>query len=384
MRRSAQLANLENESQRKPKPKKRRLDERITNIATLDNDTIVELFKYLNYRGLAKNSLVSKRFHDLIQTNRHKLALLYVSYIGMCNHDNDPEIIKISDKELLPEDYNEWAICNNYSKQIPLESHGVKMQSTQNERNFYEIRADYKDHDDSTNVFYARVELTHENWPIFQHFVRLFTDPFIFIRFVQLIPRNEVLNLLAAAIDPDHDRLQCAELALISNNSNPHENTEKLVTWVKNYVRCKKVHINSHSESYIGEELLDLFATGAQCTSAITTKRYDLSKAVEDFVQKFLDLKSCDENQMVESIEGRFKFMYSLLSEEFELNYDKFIVKEEVHHEYAEQVYEFINDDIGKKITFTVRTYNDDDDIEIHLAIQVPQRAYFSLLITNL
>ncbi|KAI1694688.1 hypothetical protein DdX_19983 [Ditylenchus destructor] len=48
----------------------------------MDNGTMVEAFKFLNYYQLATSSLVTKRFRDLIRTHRHKLALLHI-YIFM-------------------------------------------------------------------------------------------------------------------------------------------------------------------------------------------------------------------------------------------------------------------------------------------------------------
>ncbi|KAI1697034.1 hypothetical protein DdX_18743 [Ditylenchus destructor] len=63
--------------------KKKSILATIPNIAAMDNGTMVEAFKFLNYYQLAKNSLVSKRYWNLIRTHRHKLALLDVNYIDM-------------------------------------------------------------------------------------------------------------------------------------------------------------------------------------------------------------------------------------------------------------------------------------------------------------
>ncbi|KAI1695792.1 hypothetical protein Ddc_20967 [Ditylenchus destructor] len=82
MRRSAQLAEkyakAENEAQMEPKTKKKRSNDKVTTMATMDNGTMVETFKFLNYCQLAKESLVSKRFRNLIQAHRHSLARLSV------------------------------------------------------------------------------------------------------------------------------------------------------------------------------------------------------------------------------------------------------------------------------------------------------------------
>ncbi|KAI1693118.1 hypothetical protein Ddc_23143 [Ditylenchus destructor] len=86
MHRSDQLSDKQDakpENKARKKTKKSLSDNRISKIATLDNGTMVETFKYLNYCQLATNSLVSKRYCDLIQTHRHMLALLNVDCIRM-------------------------------------------------------------------------------------------------------------------------------------------------------------------------------------------------------------------------------------------------------------------------------------------------------------
>ncbi|KAI1692740.1 hypothetical protein Ddc_23365 [Ditylenchus destructor] len=87
MQRSARLGgkltNFENEAQREPKAKNCQSDDSTSNIAAMDNGTMIESFKFLNYCQLATSSLVSKRFWNLIRTHRHKLALLYVNRIYM-------------------------------------------------------------------------------------------------------------------------------------------------------------------------------------------------------------------------------------------------------------------------------------------------------------
>ncbi|KAI1709855.1 hypothetical protein Ddc_13681 [Ditylenchus destructor] len=55
------------------RPDGEKLRIRNTKIANMDNGTTVEAFKFLNYYQLAKKSLVSKRFRNLIQIHRHSL-----------------------------------------------------------------------------------------------------------------------------------------------------------------------------------------------------------------------------------------------------------------------------------------------------------------------
>ncbi|KAI1693208.1 hypothetical protein DdX_20800 [Ditylenchus destructor] len=124
MRRSAQpagkQANLGNEAHKGSNASKGRLKDKTSKIATMDNGTMVEAFKYLNYYQLAMNSLVSNRFRNLIQTHRHSLALLYVD-IFMNSSTAEPAAIQVFGKELTSEAYNEWVILNSYSKLVQLE-----------------------------------------------------------------------------------------------------------------------------------------------------------------------------------------------------------------------------------------------------------------------
>ncbi|KAI1692315.1 hypothetical protein DdX_21325 [Ditylenchus destructor] len=186
----------------------------------MDNGTMVEAFKYLNYCQLAKKSLVSKRYRNLIRTHRHSLALLYVNEISMDSYPASPAAIEIFEEELSSKEYNEWVVRNNYSKQAPIEDQIASTENTQNIPSGYRLyaRASYNDlnnreWNDGTTVLYAQVEVNHENWPVFQHFVRLATDPFIYIDCMALTYQTDVLNLLAGAINSD--RLQCKNSSLI-------------------------------------------------------------------------------------------------------------------------------------------------------------------------
>ncbi|KAI1702047.1 hypothetical protein DdX_15731 [Ditylenchus destructor] len=135
-------AKHSNEIQRKPRAKKKRSKKKrlISNIATLDNGTMVEMFKFLNYCQLAKNSLVSKKFRDLIRTHRHSLALLYVNSLIMINFSTSPSLI-IFGQQLSPEAYNKWARRNGYSKWIPIDDQVVGKKSALDHRKVYELWA---------------------------------------------------------------------------------------------------------------------------------------------------------------------------------------------------------------------------------------------------
>ncbi|KAI1699272.1 alcohol dehydrogenase transcription factor myb/SANT-like domain-containing protein [Ditylenchus destructor] len=109
----------------------------------MDNGTMVEVFKYLNYCGLAKNSLVSKRFRNLIQTHRHSFALLDVYSLGMRRRrrlrGSDPAGIKMFGKDISSDEYNEWVTRNQYSKQISLKGQDAATESTQDDRIVYAL-----------------------------------------------------------------------------------------------------------------------------------------------------------------------------------------------------------------------------------------------------
>ncbi|KAI1706242.1 hypothetical protein Ddc_15386 [Ditylenchus destructor] len=366
MRRSARLAEretkVENKAQMEPKAKKKRSNDKIQNIAAMDNETIVEAFKFLNYSQLAKNSFVSKRFWNVIRTHRHKLARLYVERISMNKryYDNsfDPERIKIFNIRLPSingsEEYNKWVIRNNYSKQIPLEGQDAEKESTQDEHcASYELCAiatDQKSLSTST-VLFARIQLSHESWPLYQHFVRLLADPFIYICDMELCYQNAVLHLMAGAVNLNF-RLQCKKLYFNLNG-----NSHKFITWAKDHVNCNQFYISGETNLNQYEAFLDFFLTGEHCTPSIVVSDYNLSKALVDFLQKFMNLKLSNESQLVKAIEGKFmRQTVKLLNND----YAEFIVKEQRNDDdlCTEQLFEFVNNYIGKKLHLTAKSYD--------------------------
>ncbi|KAI1711858.1 hypothetical protein Ddc_12691 [Ditylenchus destructor] len=378
MRRSSRLTYdrtyAENNTQMGPKAKKSRSDNKISNIATLDNGTMVETLKYLNYMQLAKSSLVAKRFSNLICTHRHSLALLDVEstkiflkipayfggwpmlpFLAQKDRDSGHTDVKIFNKELSPEAYTEWVVRNSYSNKIIHKGRVAKMQWMQYGHQVYEMRAEYRDSNQSPNgtqttVFSARKELNHKYWPLFQHFVRLLSDPFIYIRFLKLIPQIDVsfLNLLAGAVNPYQNRLQCGQLDIYLQG-----NVQKLLDLIKNHVHCNELRFSYQSGSNYDEALLDFFMTGAHCTSAINFKYCDISNVVVAFLQKFMDLKSGDESQMVVSIRC---YDIGQVVKILKANYAEHIVKEETCGVYTALLFELINNDIGKQLQITTTT----------------------------
>ncbi|KAI1692662.1 hypothetical protein DdX_21136 [Ditylenchus destructor] len=312
----------------------------------MDNGTMVEAFKFLNYYQLAKNSLVSKRYWNLIRTHRHKLALLYVDHIYMNSYvaNQQPSVIKMFNEVLSTEEYNKWIVRNGYSKQVPFEVRIAEKESTENVRDIYVFRAEvYPDPNNSqaiaTSVFNTYVELKDENWPLFQHFIRLITDPAIYIRSLSLYSLKGVFNLLAGAMNPDRDRLQCKRLDIRFN-----DDTQKFIGWIKDHVRCDEFEIDVDNDSNYDEELLDLFLTGAPCAPSIYVMDYYPSK-------KFIGLKNRDEYQVVESIRGCIEDRGT--AKELKRNFAEFIAEEELDEEGSgsRQVVGFINHNIEKKLT---------------------------------
>ncbi|KAI1700683.1 hypothetical protein Ddc_17984 [Ditylenchus destructor] len=264
--------------------------------------------------------------------------------------------IKMFDEDLSPEEYNKLIALNAYSKQVPLEVDGKE--TIRHGRSFYKLRADvYQDSNHcqgiATTVLYAHVELIDEHWPLFQHFVRLLVDPFIYIRTISLCPQKDVLSLLAGAMNPDRDRLQCKKLNIRFNGD-----TQKFIVWVKDHMRCDECEILVDTASNFDEELLDLFLTGAPCTSAINVRNYDLSKVIVDLVQKFMGLKNRDDYQVIESTRGYGKVQSVL--EEFKRNFAEFVADEEQYEEGNDtrQVVGFVNNDIKKKLTLSVKKFS--------------------------
>ncbi|KAI1698170.1 serpentine type 7TM GPCR chemoreceptor str domain-containing protein [Ditylenchus destructor] len=119
-------------------------------------------------------------------------------------------------------------------------------------------------------------------------------------------------------------------------------------------VRCNRFFISDEADLNQNEALLDFLLTGAHCTPSIKIGYRDLSKVVVDFVQKFMDLKDSDGSQLVEAIEGNTK------SQDIELlkrDYAKFCAKEERNDRSNTHIFEFVNDNIGKKLQLTAKTY---------------------------
>ncbi|KAI1696553.1 hypothetical protein Ddc_20302 [Ditylenchus destructor] len=240
--------------------------------------------------------------------------------------------IEIFDKELSPEEeYNKWVIWNGYSKRVS------GKRRTLYEGKVYQLNA-YADYNapnhrrayTSTSVFHACVELNNRNWPFFQHFVRLLFDPFVYIRSLKLDLQNDVLNLLAGAMNTHHGRIQCRELTLKFGG-----NAQEFMSAVKDHVLCDEFHIWIEGDSIwvkeygsnYDKEMLDLCNSGNHCASAICVKNYDLSTVIANLVQKFMDLKNCDECQVVDSIQGPTA---DTIVDVLKRNYAIFLVKEEM------------------------------------------------------
>ncbi|KAI1712950.1 hypothetical protein Ddc_12174 [Ditylenchus destructor] len=323
----------------------------IPNIAPLDNGTMVQVFKYLDYCQLATSSLVSKRYRNVIRTHRQYLALLSVE-CSMKLHPRfthlPPDLIKrivttkIFNKELSPEAYNEWVTRNKYSKLTICRN-----------REGYELRAIKDPNWNRTSVLYACIKgPNRKTWPVFQHFVRLLTDPFVYIRYLELTPQKDVLSLFAKAINSERGRLQCGHVRL----EFPLElQPLKFTSWIKDHVRCDELRLTvsrtANSLPNCDKQLLDFFTTGSHCTSVIGFDDFYLPKAVViGVVQKFMDLKNCDENQIVQFIWGHVS---ESDVEAWKTECTKFCVTEKCRGTIQDHVIEVTNNDIGKMLELT-------------------------------
>ncbi|KAI1702058.1 hypothetical protein DdX_15744 [Ditylenchus destructor] len=213
----------------------------------------------------------------------------------------------------------------------------------------------------STTVLSARVELNNYNWPVFQHFVRLLTDPFIYINYLRLTPLIHIsfMNLLAGAMNLDSSRIRCGKMELYSNRANIEDNVQKFISWSKNHVLCKEFQVSYDSDTNFDKEMLDLFVAGAHFTSAININNCDISNVIVAFLQKFMGLKDSNEPQMVESIQC---YGSGRVVEVLNRDYTKFIDKEskyEMKNDITDHVFELITNRIGKKLQITARMIND-------------------------
>ncbi|KAI1706468.1 hypothetical protein Ddc_15281 [Ditylenchus destructor] len=264
--------------------------------------------------------------------------------------------IKVFNEKLSLKKYNKWVIRNQYSKQIPVKSQvAVGMESTQNESQVYQLKAqaNYKDPSlihSYMKALYADVKLNDEYWPLFQHYVHLLADTFIYVRHMKFVLESEALSLFVGAMQ-SHNRLQCYELTV-----SPKRNFHKFIRWIKDHVLCNEIRVNvftGYGDLNYDLELFDFIVTGATCTSEIEVTDYDLSKVIVYMVQKFMSLKSCDEFQIVESVRGNVP---PRSEKEFKRDYAKFIVIEEGSEDsYGfTQVFDIINYNIGKKLQLTI------------------------------
>ncbi|KAI1708560.1 hypothetical protein Ddc_14294 [Ditylenchus destructor] len=292
--------------------------------------------------------------------NRHK----HVRH----KHNNHGEIdaicpffAKIFNKRLSPDAYNGWIVRNDYSNRVPPKVRGKR--SRQNDHKIYEFNAcavykgpNRRRPNGGTKAFFARMKLDNETWPLLQHFVSLLADSFIYIRHIELTSRYELLNLLTDAMTPERGHLQCEEMHFYLE-----DNVQKFMSWLKNNVRCDKFQISDISGLDRNEELLNFFITGGHCTSALEVRYYDLSQdrsyIIVDLVQKFLDLKTCDEYELVDSIQYNSA---GEIAEALKHKYTKFIVKVETANCSSPQIFQFVNKDIGKKMEFTTSVIDDD------------------------
>ncbi|KAI1690533.1 hypothetical protein DdX_22430 [Ditylenchus destructor] len=137
-------------------------------------------------------------------------------------------------------------------------------------------------------------------------------------------------------------------------------NSHQYITWAKDHLRCNQFSI--YGEANLSQEaLLDLFVTGGQCTSLIIVDYNDISKAMIDFVQKFLELENWDDYQGVQSIRSSHVVKNQAI-QVLKNDYAKFLVKEEHNDDddSTEYSFEFVNNAIGKKLQLIAKIFDDE------------------------
>ncbi|KAI1702481.1 hypothetical protein Ddc_17046 [Ditylenchus destructor] len=194
------------------------------------------------------------------------------------------------------------------------------------------------------------------HWKL-EHFFRLLTDPFVYIRRMELPSQNDALNLLAGGINPDYGHLQCHR-----RDVDLKDNTQNLMSWIKGHVRCYNIYIMNWqllSFTYSGlnddDEFIDFFMTGGNCTSEIAVNFYDPCKAIGNLVQKFMDLKGCDGNKIVGFIECHPDRKVNI--DALKRDYADFVVEGNINDTspLSNLVFDFVNNDIGKKLQLSIR-----------------------------
>ncbi|KAI1702394.1 MIZ/SP-RING zinc finger domain-containing protein [Ditylenchus destructor] len=385
-------------------PKKRKFCDApgMTNINSLDIYTMLKVFKYLDYCELAKSSRVSKKFYNIIRAHRKSLARLTVESVIMTMKTScrSTFFLQTFNKLLSPSAYKEWILRNQYLDQVQFYAQFageqiIEYDDKMDQRylkeykgiHFFTAEVNYKypNFGDNTKVFHARIPLQHihKNVALLQHFVRLLTDPNIYINYLQLDPQNDVLTLLDKTIgNRDRNRLHCKVLEVYPN-VDIYPFTPNLISWAKNNVCCNELNIEYHFGDHLtrthDQMLLDLFMNGSHMTSAINTFIYDLSNVVVDFVQNFMDLQQSDDHQIVQHIHGNRSLQIAVAK--LKSKYVECVVMEEIDacEDTSEYVFEFVNSNIAKKLQLTGTVVNGDNLAHFYMI-----KSEFSLNITDL
>ncbi|KAI1706859.1 hypothetical protein Ddc_15126 [Ditylenchus destructor] len=146
----------------------------------------------------------------------------------------------------------------------------------------------------------------------------------------------------------------------VQSISMPRDNMQNVISWIKGHVHCYKIDITTCRDITNDDEFLNFIMTGANCTSKIMVGYCNPCKAIGDLIQKFIDLKSGGEDKVVESIECK-NFECVELDALIRAHAD-FAVESNVNQTIgvSNHVFEFVNNDIGKKLRLTIlvtRTY---------------------------
>ncbi|KAI1710375.1 RNA recognition motif domain-containing protein [Ditylenchus destructor] len=228
-------------------------------LSAMDNEVLLDTFKFLRYSQLAKSCHVSKNFRDFIRIHRHSLARLRVRRMHMGYNGNALQIpssgrddVEVFDTPLNRDDYDSWVLRNGYSKRDPFLD-----QYTGNPKDRYHIRyclvawtypPSFQEEDEPNIygmvvfsqrifVFRATPELNQENFPLFQHFFNLLSDPFILVEELELIPpENQVWKHLLETTPQILNSAGVKRIQRYRVSLFPEGNNQDCLRWLKTCV----------------------------------------------------------------------------------------------------------------------------------------------------
>ncbi|KAI1706611.1 hypothetical protein Ddc_15192 [Ditylenchus destructor] len=336
----------------------------------VDDHTLEQTFKFLGYFQLAKSSLVSRRFSRVIQSNRSRLAKLRVKKLLMDRririHQN---FITVCDVEFNPNEYREWAYPYGYTKGYRFDSPVVAVTAAYDSRSperreqhhsFIRLQAlAYEDSNTLVTVFSAvtSTKLSYDNWPLYQHFIRLLNDPFAYFERLTLISfQNFAWNALVENYGSRNRSVTCKYAKILLE-----DDSKDFLVWIKQNVVSEDLSLRRYETStYDQDDTVSFLSTGQKCASSVVLRDevYNgehLIGAIYDLIEKFLDLETSIQCQMISSI--NFRHICNL-SERFLTNFARAFVRDEIVEDSFSRIYQFMNRNIKKKLEVKIEIVN--------------------------